>query len=933
MQCSCCPPRTSGGIPLPALTSILMMLTFTLTLFCSATLLFLIQPMVGKKMLPLLGGTPAVWNTCMVFFQALLLAGYCYAHLLSRWFKMRTQVWIHAIVLLLPLIPLLWLRFNAEGVVQMWQPPTGESSTYWLFGWLLVVLLIVAGLPFLVVSTSAPLLQKWFSSTDHPQAKDPYFLYGASNIGSMLALLCYPTLIEPNMPIVEQSWYWFLGYVALIVLIVASGVVGLSSRPVNADVTSQAIRTAPPAPTTEADPDALDQEAPGWARRLRWVALAFVPSSIMLGVTTHVTTDITPMPMLWILPLALYLLSFILVFSRLMTLVFAAAIVVLFLGNEWIGKDVFQLQQLASELDPMVYKMLWADLGMLVGLLVLTQLVRFLPLWPLVVWASVLGFLVLFYLLANIPPVTMVIDPFETESWQNVTIALVVDPFEVRSWLNPDWFWLLVLPTSGIVFVLLLKRLPNLMHWSMILLLPLAILAVSMERICAQMFDLRVYQMLLVHLGALFVAAMVCHGELARTRPAPRYLTEFYLLMSLGGVLGGLFNALLAPIAMDRIWEYPLVIALPCLLIPRFGLKTTSLWSRRLVEVPLVGFVCLFGLFVVVVLVGALFVNWKVPRDWVENQNWSDSFKNKMYVIVNQVTTDDKELLYRERNFFGYFTVKRRYYSPQRYTQGGYFTSMLHGTTTHGVQWFEPEDKREIPLTYFHEDGPIGQIFRAVNAKAGDRPQRVAVLGVGTGTLAAYMKPGWELTLFEIDAAVIKVARDPAYFTYLPDAEARGVKLNIIMGDGRLKLNEMQDGSFDLLFMDAFNSDSVPIHLLTLEAIEMYKRKLAPGGLLVINIANRYLRFNSVMGNLARKAQLEAYLQYGIEDRRFDKYACAWVVMAREQQDFGKLLEMKDKYPGLNEEYETWIPPYTNNQPVWTDDYSNVFSIFRWDRR
>jgi hypothetical protein len=917
---------------LPAFTAIVMLLTFALTLFCSATLLFLIQPMVGKKVLPLLGGTPAVWNTCMVFFQALLLAGYCYAHLLSRWFKLRAQVWIHAVVLLLPLVPLLWLRFNAESIVELLPPPTGESSTFWLFGWLLVVLLIVAGLPFMVVSTSAPLLQKWFSSTDHPQARDPYFLYGASNIGSMLALLVYPTLIERHMPIVEQSWYWLFAYVALAILIVISGLVSLSLQTTGAENQVQAIKTDTP-PIPQADPDTLDDQPPSWARRLRWVALAFIPSSVMLGVTTHLTTDITPMPLLWILPLTLYLLSFILVFSRFMTVVVTALAVVLFLAYHWGGENTFQVEQLvSSSLHLDVYPFLWA-VGMFVALLVLTQLVRFIPLWPLVAWVLVFGCLVLFYAVANLPSVTNNIDPFETDSWRKVTIAPAMDPFDIKSWLSSNAFWYFVMPVSGIGFVLLLKRLPNLLHWSMIMLLPLAILVVSMEYICAAMFDLRVYQMLMLHLGALFIAAMVCHGELARTRPAPRYLTEFYLLMSLGGVLGGLFNALVAPITMDRIWEYPLVLALPCLLIPRFGLKATSLWSRRLVEAPLVAGVFLFGVLALVILGGALHVNWIEARDWVDNHDWSNSFKDKMYVLVKQVTTDDRNIIYRERNFFGYFTVASENRPEGLFTQPGVFHLMAHGTTTHGVQWYEPVQMRTEPLSYFHRHGPIGQLFDAVYQMAGDKPRRVAVLGVGTGTLAAYMKPGWELTLFEIDPAVIKVARDRKYFTYLPDAEARGVKVNIVMGDGRLKLQEQNDGSFDMLFMDAFNSDSVPIHLLTREAIAMYKQKLAPGGLLIINIANRYLSFWRIMGNLAEKAGLKVYIQWGLGNKQLNKYACFWVVMAREEKDFGRLTDYSDSEVWEGKTYtRTWELPDPDQLPAWTDDYSNVFSIFRWDR-
>jgi hypothetical protein len=773
-----------------------MLLVFAVTLFVSAALLFLVQPMVGKLLLPYLGGTPAVWNTCMVFFQTLLLVGYCYAHLLSR-FALRRQVVVHSIVMLLPLAPLLLLRFNVGQAAALWPAPLGEDATFKLFGWLLVVLLLLVGLPFFVVSTSAPLLQKWFAGTDAPSARDPYFLYAASNLGSMLGLIGYVVYVEPRFPLTEraglltwpQTWLWTVGYVGLVGLTALCGLTALGRRLPSADVAARE-EAAPP------------ERIPTVLRRFRWILLAFIPNSQMLGVTTYMTTDITPMPLLWVLPLALYLLSFILVFSFL------------------------------------------------------------------------------------------------------------------RRFLQP----------------------------LMTLLLPFAVVAVALQSDWVRLFDLHVHQRLALHLAALFVTAMVCHGELARTRPSTRYLTEFYLLMSLGGVLGGLFNALLAPIAFNRVWEYPLILALPCLMMPGFGVSRGT--PARALELVFGSLLAVFGVAAGAFLVGKVFVEQEQAHKWVKDNlgdqgplsaltpaaNWvadrmaeGEEEKRDEYGVWIRRT----KRIYQERNFFGYFSVDAKEFNPKFFQRGGLYHKMYHGTTTHGMQWME-KGRHDEPLTFFHRQGPVGQLFDAVYEKAGgDGKQSVAILGVGAGTLAAYAKKDWRLTLFEIDPAVVRMATNTDYFTYLSDAKSRGASVEVKMGDGRLMLDREEDGAFDLLFMDAFNSDSVPIHLLTKEAFEIYKKKLKPNGLLVVNISNRYLDFETVLGNLAEATDMEALIQYGLEDRSIDQYGCIWVVLARKtekDQAFGIL-------PQLRDHQRRWQKPETDpRQPVWTDDYSNLLAIFNWYR-
>jgi SAM-dependent methyltransferase len=274
----------------------------------------------------------------------------------------------------------------------------------------------------------------------------------------------------------------------------------------------------------------------------------------------------------------------------------------------------------------------------------------------------------------------------------------------------------------------------------------------------------------------------------------------------------------------------------------------------------------------------------------------------------------ETRIVYRERNFFGTFTVNS--------SQGRYY-QLNHGTTTHGTQ--DRQNPSE-PLTYFHRTGAVGQVFESVGARCTDRPLRVAVLGVGTGTLAAYTRPGWELTLYEIDPAVVRVARDPRYFTFLTDAQARGVKIDVVLGDGRLQLQNAPDAAFDLLFMDAFTSDAVPLHLLTREALQIYLRKLAPGGLVVVNIANRYITLNPALGNLAADLGLEGRAQSGDGDDALMKFPSAWVILARRLEDFGDLLDKKDGEYG-------WEPLERDPKvDVWTDDYSNLLRVFQWQQ-
>lgn len=685
-----------------------MQLLFALALFWSAFLLFLVQPMVARMVLPLLGGTPAVWATCMVFFQAALLAGYAYAHAAPDRLG-RRHVAYHLALLALAFAFLPVRILSAD-------PPAESFPGPWLIG----VLAASVGLPFFALAATSPLLQRWYAASGRPRAEDPYFLYAASNAGSLLALLAYPLLVEPNWTLAEQGRAWALGFAVTAVLI---GLCALAAR-------------RAPGPATGRDPG----PEPGGvtlAQRLRWLALAFVPSSLLLGVTTYLSTDVVAVPLLWAMPLALYLLSYIVAFSRLPAGVHTA----------------------------------------------------FCTLLP-------------------------------------VTVAGLI-------WLRWETIRHDEVPTLACTVAL--------------------------------------------HLGAFFVAATACHGELARTRPRAARLTEFYLITAAGGVLGGLFNALLAPAFFDRVVEYPLVFAAACLLAP--GVADPAARPRAHAA----------GVFawVAVAAVGG----WALHTVYA----W----------------TGREETLHRERNFFG---VLRVWTDPLQRVN-----VLTHGTTLHGAQIRDPA-KHSEPLTYYHRRSPVARIITA------RRPPRVGVIGLGAGTLAAYAGPGQEWTFYEIDPAVERIARDRRFFTYLSDAEARGARVRVVLGDARLSLNGASDGTFDLLVVDAFSSDAIPIHLLTREALALYLRKLAPDGLLAFHITNRYLRLAPVLGALTRDAGLVGLRQFHSQLTTAEvmdgKEVSHWAVIARHPSHLGALVGDRG-----------WsLLPDGRGRPVWTDDYSSLVEVFAWDR-
>ena len=703
----------------------LMLPIYATTLFLSAALMFLVQPMFGKMVLPLLGGSPAVWNTEVVFCQSLLLLGYLYTHVTSRWLDIRRQALLQCFLIFLPLLVL------PIGIQREVLPPPGVNP----IPWLLSLLAVTLGLPFFVVATTSPMLQRWFSATSHPKAGDPYFLYAASNAGSLVGVLGYPVLLEPYLPLEVQGWAWEVGYGLLVLLMLACAVtVWRSPGSQPQDQTRTAGRESPRNPRPVA-----------FSRPIRWMLGAFVPSSLMLSVTTYLSTNIAPVPLLWVIPLAIYLITFILVFAR-RTFVPHSA------------------------------------------------MVRIFP--------------------AVVLPLSIVI---------------------IFQATQPIWL------------------------------------------------------MVAIHLIALFVTSMVCHGAVANDRPETTHLTEFYLWVSVGGVVGGMFNAFLAPVLFPTLIEYPLVLVGGLLLLawPERGKPFFYKWSDLAFPA---GLGVLAGGLILGIQNSPFAANplsqavlWGVPATIC----YSFSARplrfalglGALFVASSFYTQGEGSLLHRERTFFGVHSIFLD-------SQGSYHL-LSHSGTLHGKQSLEPSRRCE-PLTYYHLTGPLGQLFTAFRDEA--TGWRVGAVGLGTGSIASYRRPGQEWTFYEVDPTVVKRASDPRYFTYLSDCSS---DVKVVMGDARLSLAQESSHQFDLLVLDAYNSDSVPIHLITQEALQLYLDKMTDHGLLIFHISNQYLDLGPVVENLAQNQGLVCLLQNDLrlseQQRLLGKEPSQWAVMARNLEDLGSL--------------------------------------------
>jgi hypothetical protein len=731
------PPRAEGR------TAWVPVAVYSATVFLSAALLFFLEPMFSKMVLPLLGGSAAVWSVAMVVFQGLLLAGYLYAHLLTRFLSMRQAALVHGIVLVAATAA---LPISVRGGFTM--PPAGGISM-----WLIALFLTSVGLPCFALSANAPLLQAWFARRGEVEAMRAYFLYRASNLGSFAVLLSYPFLIEPNLGLNAQSHLWSAGYVLLAVTVAACA--GLALR-----------TPARPAMTTASSATAVN-----WNDRLAWTALAFIPSGLLVAVTAYIATDVASAPFIWIIPLALYLLTFVFLFTD----------------------------------KPLI----------------------------------------------------------------------------------PAKVMLAIQPTCVATLVILLM-------WTTKVLWPVA---------------------LLCHLTAFFVAAMICHGRLYARRPGAAQLTEFYLWMSLGGVLGGIFAALVAPHIFDTVAEYPL-LAFAALLV-RPGVWTTSraTWIKDTVFVLAIAGMLAVAFLVTGKSVPLFITSVMVLTGFLAFQGSSPGRLLPLAaVLLTVVNFYDPTLstLYRGRSFYGVYKAVA--------INGGKFRVLYQGTTAHGGEQMlddkgAPVTGRPAPLTYYYRGGPYQELIQHVRDQAGGTLHHVSLIGLGMGSLSCVATPGENWTFYELDPLSVTIAHDTRLFhsvsRCLPNAPA-------IIGDGRLTLLKARP-DIDLLILDTFSSDSIPTHMLTREAFALYRARLSPHGVIAMNISNHNLQLRDVVaGSAAVNGMVTAVKRdrLDLDMRRTLHFPAEIAVIARSMADLNAL----HLGPGW---HVVKVAPGTR---VWTDDYSAILS-------
>ncbi|MBY0564545.1 MAG: fused MFS/spermidine synthase [Hyphomonadaceae bacterium] len=859
-------PPVGGGA---GFARILAAPTFAVALFSSAALIFVLQPLFTRLVTPLLGGSPQVWNASMAFFQAALLVGYLYAHLLARVRDLRLQALIHGVALLAA-----WFVLPVR-VTEALGPPTSEQPALWLVG----VLTLSVGAPFAVAAATAPLLQAWYARTGRADAHDPYYLYAASNLGSFVGLLAYPALIEPLLGAQAQSIAWSIGYFAVAVLILGSAGLAVSA---NGGV----------APTRDARTD----PAPTWRQRGYWLAAAAVPSALSLGVTLHISTDVASVPMLWVIPLALYLGTFVLAFMK---------------RNDGLG------------------------------------------------------------------PATLFVHP--------IALALMI----------ASYFW------SG--------------NWVMSITLILA---------------------------GFFFSALLCHLALAQTRPNADRLTEFYLFVSLGGVLGGAFAAFVAPVIFNNVYEFPLALAAACLFRPRAepalprladasfaaSIAAATLALLLLFRAPADSIVILgtlgsaaailaagwsddnrpaalrYGLLAVAAIHAAVIItiafnidaafvhddaggiismrpSWALPllgtsfgvlvfavhstvQRRLDGKRISDiamgaampslvllialalagerladpevlttvilgicalalfvngarpfALSGIVVLAFTAIFLDDAggaRIITQERSFFG--VLRTRVIEDSDNLAAPPLRILMHGTTIHGAQLAAPGLTRQ-PLTYYHPRTALGEATLAGLATA-EQGAHIALIGLGAGSTACLTRPTDQLTIYEIDPAVVRLSALPGGdFTYVPECQPNA---HIEIGDARLRIAEAADSAFDVIVVDAFSSDAIPAHLLTREALALYLRKTKPTGIVVLHLSNRNMALVSEAARVAR--DLGAPALYRISDRFEQPYVSYYGGLAASVMIVARGPETLATLQLTSNEWRVLPPPPGRG---WTDDYIN----------
>lgn len=754
----------------------LLWAAFALPAFGSAFLVFWIEPLYSKVLLPVLGGAPSVWNTALMYYQAALLAGYVYAHFGVRWLGPRRQAALHLAVVVAVLATL---------PVAAPEAPGGEVERP--VAWMLGTLTVSLGLPFVLLAATAPLLQRWLAAVQGEEGAEPYTLYAVSNLGSFAALLAFPFLLEPLVPAGEQllSWSWGVGLVAFLLAGCALVAWRFGTSAAGPGVGGGGRQDGPPegrgaavpvGPAPGSTADGGGSIAVGWPARLRWIVLAFVPSSLLLGVTTHLSTDVAAVPLLWIAPLGLYLLTFVLAFGRL---------------DDEPAPD----------------------------------------------------------------------GPTATAHAVLVTIFVLLA------------FWRL--------------------EWDLSWAIPF-------------------------HLGVFTVTALLLHRRLAASRPPAERLTEFYLWLALGGALGGAFNALAAPLLFDSVVEYELLLVAACFLRPSApsarpgGLGRAGQGAAALLPALLLAGALASGVVPGPDLGSLPF--WLVTSAaaavclLLRRSAWRLGLAAAAVGVAATVGGPAEEVLHAERSFFGSHRVVARD-DPPRHV-------LRHGTTVHGAQLRAP-GRRLVPTTYYHPSGPAGQAFDALAPRL--EGAEVAVVGLGTGSMLCHGGPGQRWTFYEIDPEVVSIAADPELFSFLADC---GPRVEVETGDARLSLAREPAGRYSLLVVDAFSSDAIPVHLLTREALGVYRRALAPGGVLLLHVSNRYLDLEPVLARLAAETGLSGrrapYEPTPSERRRELASGSEWIVLADRAADLGPLAADP-----------RWRRLRGDDGPLWTDDHAAVVELVR----
>ena len=674
---------------------------YALTIFVSAFLLFQIQPVITRAILPWFGGSAAVWTVCLLFFQVTLLLGYFYSHCVITYLKPKNQKILHITLLVISLISLPIIPREAL------KPIGGEDPTFKI----LLLLLATVGMPYFLLSTTGPLLQAWFAANRKASGETlaPYRLYALSNGGSMLALISYPFLIEPWFTTRFQAIGWSISFVIFVALCV---------------LVAWKLKTPDPAAdesVVETAPEDIEDVKPSWALQLLWVGLAACSCTLLLSITTHLSENIAAIPFLWVAPLSLYLLSFILCFA----------------GKSWTWKPAF------------------------------------------------LAF-----------PAMLIVGMSYT----------LTAKYQV-----PDIKILIALFSAG-----------------------------------------------------LFVCCMVCHGELARLRPHPKHLTNFYLMLSLGGALGGVFVGAIAPRVFQGNYELPI------------GL-------------------CLCAIF----CIGLLYKESTVD---LKDISWFTLVVGVVVLILTFASSirDERQTYQR---------IVRNFYGVLRVTEYDGAKHLVNGTITHGVQFLDPE-KQGLPTTYYAKESGVGLAIAAIKPA---RNRKIGVIGLGTGTVAAYGKPGDVIHYYEINPLVVDIAKTD--FTYLKNCKG---SVEIALGDARLSMEKEAIQNFDVLAVDAFTGDAIPVHLLTKEAFDLYFKHLKPDGILAVHVSNHYLDLVPVVEKLATNAGKESvYVLNNGDDERMVSTS-AWVLVAKRGRFKGTPIQSAGTPLKVRKDLR-----------LWTDDYSNLFQILK----